>query len=130
MGFWSWLQRNCFRCEPLGGGCKRGWRVLVCATESKIHEGDGTGRSGGGGIVEGAVSRGAGDGDFLQRMAAGSGAADVDEQSGPGSGREATGADCLRRDRARGEELGMLPRHRAVAARAGGGRNAAGAIRE
>src|SRR5258707_1422831 len=29
MGFWSWLQSNCFRCEPLGGGCKRGWRGLV-----------------------------------------------------------------------------------------------------
>jgi hypothetical protein len=29
---------------------------------------------------------------------------------------------------ARGEELGMLPRHRKVAARVGGGRNAAGAI--
>jgi hypothetical protein len=34
---------------------------------------------GGYGVVEGAVSGGAGDGDFVQGVAAGGGAADVDE---------------------------------------------------
>src|SRR5260370_34142734 len=74
----------------------------------RIHERDGTGREGGGRIVEGAISRGAGDADFLQGLAAGSGFADVDEQFGSRGGREAGRTDCLRRDRARGEELGVL----------------------
>src|ERR1700757_2566534 len=79
-------------------GCKWGWRALVWALRGKICECDGIWGKGGVGIVEGTVSRGAGNGDFLQGVAAGSGAADVDEQSGPGSGREAAGADCLRRN--------------------------------
>src|SRR5579871_1782375 len=41
---------------------------------------------GGDGLVEGAVSGGAGNGDFVQGVAAGSGAADVDEQPRPGGG--------------------------------------------
>src|ERR1700731_3540762 len=86
------------------------------AAERKIHGSNGAGRKGGGGIVEGAVSRGAGDSDFLQRVAAGSGFANVDEQFGSGGGGEA------------GAEWGMLSRHRAVAAGAGRGRDAAGAI--
>ncbi len=36
--------------------------------------------------------------DFLQGMAAGSGAADVDEQSGPGGGGESAGIGGLRRE--------------------------------
>src|SRR4029077_7168146 len=107
---------------------QKGVAWVSMGAESEIHGRYGIGRKGGGRIVEGAVSRGAGDTDFLQRVAAGSGAADVDEQSGPGSGGEAAGADCLRRDGARGAELGMLPRHREVAARVGRGRDAAGAI--
>src|SRR6202022_1828191 len=106
------------------------WCTQRLYAESEIHGRDGIGRKGGGEIVEGAVSCSAGDGDFLQGLAAGSGAADVDEQSGPGSGREAAGADCLRRNGTGGEKLGMLSRYRAVAARAGGRRTPPGAIRE
>src|SRR5258708_36540586 len=98
--------------------------------ESEIHGRDGAGRKGGGGIAEGTVSRSAGDGDFLEGLEAGRGAADVDEQFGSRGGGEAAGADCLWRDRGGGAELGVFSRHRAVAARAGWGRNAAGAIRQ
>jgi hypothetical protein len=64
-------------------GCKRKMRELRWAAERKFDEWDctrnGSGAFGGGGIVARAVSGGAGDGDFLQRVAAGGGAADVDE---------------------------------------------------
>src|ERR1700682_3040025 len=126
-------RRRPLRVALAGREWERMQKRVACVSmgaESEIHGRDGAGRKGGGGIIEGAVSRGARDADFLSWLETGSGAAGVDEQSGPGSGREATGADCLRRDGAGGEELGMLPRHRKVAARAGGGRDAAGAIRQ
>src|SRR4029077_13139492 len=63
--------------------------------ESEIYGCYGFGREGGGGIVEGAVSGSAGEAEFLQRVAAGSGAAHVNEQFGSGGGREAGGLDCL-----------------------------------
>src|SRR5882762_6647989 len=50
--------------------CKREWRALVWAAEREIHECDGTGQSSGDGIEQRAVSGGAGDGDFLQGVAA------------------------------------------------------------
>src|SRR5579859_1581489 len=83
---------------------------------------------GGGGIVEGAYSCGSGEGDFLQGVGAGSGFADVDEQLGSGGGGEAGGTDCLWGDWEGGAELGVLPRDCEVAAGAGCGRDAAGAI--
>jgi hypothetical protein len=53
------------------------------AAEREIHEFDTieerTGSDYGGGIVEGAVSRAARDADFVQGLAAGSGAADAAE---------------------------------------------------
>ncbi len=64
-----------------GGGCKWVWRALVWARRAKIDECDGARRKNRSRIGNGAVSGGAGHGDFLQGMAAGSGAADVDEQS-------------------------------------------------
>src|SRR5216684_8699224 len=107
---------------------QKGMAWVSMGAETEIHECDGAWRKGGGGIVEGAVSRGAGDADFLQGMAAGSGVADVDEQSGSRSCREAGRTDRLWRNGACGEKLGVLPRHRAVAAGVSVGRDAAGAI--
>ena len=81
-------------------------------------------------VVEGAVSRGARDGDFLQGVAAGSGAADVDEQSGPGGGGESAGIGGVRRDGQGGAELGVLSRDCAIAEGVGDGRDVAGAVGE
>src|SRR2546427_13039715 len=69
--------------------CKREWRALVWAAEREIHGRDSAGDGGGGGIVKGAISRAAGDADFLQGMAAGGGAADAAEQPRSGGGGEA-----------------------------------------
>src|SRR6266481_6307507 len=85
---------------------------------------------GGGGIVEGAISGGARDDDFVQGMAAGSGAADVDEQPRSGSGGEAGRAGGVRGDRQGGAKLGMFSCDCAFAEGAGGRRDAAGAIGE
>src|SRR6266404_3704457 len=96
---------------------QKGMTWVSMGAESKNRECDNIGR--GSGIVQRAVSGGSWDGDFLQRVAARGGAADVDEQSGPGGGGEAAGADCLWRDGAGGAELGMLSCDCAVAAGAG-----------
>src|SRR5579859_894452 len=96
--------------------------------ERKFHGSDGAEREGGGGRVEGAVSRGAGYGDFLQGVAAGSGVADVDEQPGSGGSGKTGRIDCVWPDGEGGEELGVLSRHCEVAAGVGGGRDSAGAI--
>src|SRR2546425_1935322 len=93
-------------------GCKREWRGLVWAAEREIHEFDTVTervRNGGGhGIVQGAGACAAGEADFLQGLAAGSGAAHADEQPRPRSGRKARGIDCLRRDGGRPARLGLV----------------------
>src|SRR5258707_6209273 len=76
----------------------------------RIHEFDGTGREGGGRIVEGAISRGAWDAGFLQGMAAGSGFAYVDEQFGSRGCREAGRADRLWRNRSAEHTSGLHSR--------------------
>src|SRR6266849_10634930 len=109
---------------------QKGMAWVSMGAETEIHECDGAWRKGGGGIVEGAISRGARDADFLQGLAAGSGVADVDEQFGSRSGREAARTNRLWWNGACGEELGVLLCDCTIAARAGGGRNAAGASRQ
>src|SRR6266849_4497906 len=113
-------------------GCKREWRALVWAAERKFDERDhtrnGAGNGGGGRTGERAVSGAAGDGDFLQGMAAGGGAADALEQPRSGGGGKAGRVGGVWGDRQSGAELGMFSRDGAVAESAGGGRDAAGAI--
>src|SRR5260370_42260446 len=36
MGFWSWLQSNCFRCEPLGGRMQKGVAWVSMARRAKF----------------------------------------------------------------------------------------------
>src|SRR5690242_21909358 len=107
-------------------------RALVWAAEKGIHEFDTiterAGNGGGGWLVQGTVSGAAWDADFVQRMAAGSGAAHVFEQLGSRSGGEAGRVSGLRRDRKGREELGMLSRDWAFPESAGSGRDAGGAI--
>src|SRR5258708_9876300 len=98
------------------------------AAEREIHECNGAWESGGGGIEQRAVSGGAGDGDFLQGVAAGSGAPDVDEQSGSGGGGEAGGFGGVRWNRKSGAELGMFSRNCEIVAGIGERRNVAGAV--
>src|SRR5579859_2583818 len=83
-----------------------------------------------GGAVEGAVSGAARDRDFLQRLAAGSGAADADEQSGSGGCRAAGRFGRLWGNGQGGTELGKFSRDCEVAARACERRNSACAIGE
>ena len=64
----------------------------------------------------------------LPRVAAGGGAAHVDEQPGPGRGREARGADRLRRIGEGGAQLGVLRRDRGDPAALEGDRDAARAV--
>src|SRR5437762_7154317 len=64
----------------------------------------------------------------LQRLAAGSGAADVDEQSRPRGRRESRSTGRLRRNRSGREKLGSVRRNRLLAMRTRERRNAAGPI--
>src|SRR5436305_1049712 len=74
-------------------------------------------------VESGAVSGGAGDGDFLQGLAAGSGAANVDEQFGSGSGGEAGRTGGVWGNGKSGAQLGMFSRDCEIAARIGERRN-------
>src|SRR5271157_1409851 len=67
----------------------------------------------------GAISRAARNAALLQRLATGGGAAHAPEQPGPGRRGEAGGAGGLRRHGKSSAELGLLPRHREIAAGAG-----------
>src|SRR5260370_9534181 len=82
------------------------------------------------GIGEGTISRGAGNADFVQGVAAGGRAADANEQPRSGGGGKAGRVGGVWRDGKSGEELGMFLCDGAVAEGAGGGRDAAGGIGE
>src|SRR6266481_6950893 len=75
--------------------------------------------SGRDGAFEGAVSRGARDGNFVQGMAAGSGASNADEQSRSGGRRKAGRSGGIRRHRKSGAQLGMFSCDCEIAARTG-----------
>src|SRR5438874_11563743 len=102
-------------------GCNWRQRALVWAGKRESHERDIAWHSGGGGIVERTISRAARDADFLQRLAAGSGAAHAAEQFGSGSGGKAGRVGGLWRDGESSAELGMFSRDCAFAEGAGSG---------
>src|SRR4029077_682242 len=81
-------------------------------------------------IEQRAVSRGARDGDFLQRLAAGSGASNANEQPRSGGCGEAGRVGGVRRDGESGAKLGMFSRDCEIAARIGERRNTFAAVRK
>src|SRR6266566_5392127 len=112
-----WIQIICFfffssrrRHTRLQGD----WSSDVCSSDL-------TGDSGERRIDKGAISRAAGDGDFMPGMAAGGGAADALEQRRSGGGGKAGRFGGVRRDGEGGSKLGMFPCDGAVAEVAGCG---------